>query len=514
MPPVGRPRTTTRTGSRAPTQELGVPDLGLGGYGVVGTPLSPLAAGGGPWRMFVDEWEYVPELRWPWNIRVFDQMRTDSQLAGLLTAVMWGICQLRFVVDPNGCPAGMVKEIATDLNLPVLGEDDKPRGRMRNRFSHSKHIVQAMLSAIYGHEYFNIYGDIIDQKWRLKALAPRMPHTIRQINVADNGDLVSICQWAPIGWNFQTGAPGAFALGPEIPVDNLVPYIFGQEGASMVGRSMLRDVYKDWLIKDRDLRIEAINHERAGGVPYAVGAPGMSVDEISDLDQMMRHFRIGETAGGALPYGSELNIAKGTGSDVDKTIKRIDESMARRFLLQLVNLAQGGQHVGSYSLSETFEDFFLVGQRQIAQWYCDTTTEQVIEKIVDWNYGEDTELTPRITWERSTEDSLGTEQLALLVQRGIIIVDEETEDWVRYRNLMPKRKGPRPEITPAGPRQPTEQMAQRQPQETGVTDAPVEPTATVTASTEAGSAGAVLPPLVDPAIRQHWWNRGRRRAGG
>jgi hypothetical protein len=55
--------------------------------------------------MYVDEWEYVPELRWPQNVRLMDQMRTDSQLAGLITAVMWGICQLRFVIDPNGARA-------------------------------------------------------------------------------------------------------------------------------------------------------------------------------------------------------------------------------------------------------------------------------------------------------------------------------------------------------------------------------------------------------------------------
>ena len=36
MPPVGRPRTTTRKGNRAPTQELGVPDNYLGGFGISG----------------------------------------------------------------------------------------------------------------------------------------------------------------------------------------------------------------------------------------------------------------------------------------------------------------------------------------------------------------------------------------------------------------------------------------------------------------------------------------------
>jgi len=405
--------------------------------------------------MYVDEWEYVPELRWPMSVRLFDQMRTDSQLAGLVTAVMWGICQLRFVVDPNGAPDKMVKEISQDLNLPILGKDPEPVGRMKQRFSHSKFVTQAMLASIYGHGYYEQVGEIVDGKWRLRKLAPRMPQTIRQINVDEGGALKSIIQWQPVGWNVMANQPSSgYMFGPEIPAERLVPFIFQQEGMSWTGRSMMRDCYRDWIIKDRDLRVEAMNHERAGGVPYAEGSEGMTDDELLDLNSLMQQFRIGENAGMAVPAGTKVNIAKGSGSDIDKTIKRLDESMARRFLLQLVNLAQGGSHVGSYALSETFEDFFLVGQRHIAQWYCDTVTEHIIEDIVDWNYGEDTELTPRLTWERASEDALGTEELTQMVHTGVITMDDELENWVRYRRLMPKKTEPRPEITLGGPYQP------------------------------------------------------------
>lgn len=505
MPQVGRPRTSTRQGARAPVNELGFPSLGLGmGMGV--GALSPLVTGGTAWKMYVDEWEYVPELRWPFNIWLYDQMRTDSQLAGLLTAVMWGIAQLRYVVDPNGCDPTMVQEVSEDLNIPILGEDDQPIGRMKGRFSLNNFTTQAMLAVIYGHYYFNQVGEIVDGKWRLRKLAPRPPHTIQQINVADDGGLVSVVQWPPSGWNWNQPGTSYMPNGPEIPVDNLICFIFQQEGASLTGRSMLRDVYKDWLIKDRDLRVEAINHERAGGVPYAEGAPGMTVDEITSLNEMMQQFRIGETAGGAVPAGAKVNIAKGTGSDIDSTIKRLDEAMARRFLLQLVNLAQGGSHVGSYALADQFEDFFLVGQRHIAQWYCDTLTMHLVEDMIDYNYGPDERLTPRITWERSTEDSLGTDQLALLVQRGIIVMDDELEDWVRYRYLMPKRTKPRPEmITPGGPKQPSEQQALTNPNVE-----PAQPTATSASSAGLGQEHA--PSRHRPAgLTRFLPLRGRRR---
>jgi len=436
MPPVGRPSSRTVIGERAPINELGYPDLYLTTSGS-SDPLRGLNLG---WHDFADVHEFVPELQWPLNIQVYDQMRTDSQLAALWTAVAWGIRQLRIVLDPNGARPGMVTEISEDLNVPIMGEENQPRRRMKHRFSEIKHRQQSMLAILYGHMYFEQFGDIVDGKWRLRKLAPRMPQSIQNINVADDGGLISIRQY-PNNSNFLRRPMGQ---GPEIPVDRLLGMIFEQEGANWVGRSMFRDCWKNWLIKDRLMRVDAVNHERAGGIPYAEGAPGMNSAELAELNILMQSFRTGDMSGMALPSGATLKIAKGTGSDVVKSWHAHDEAMARRFLLMLMNLAQGGQHVGSYGMAESFQDTWFIGQRTIVQWYCDMMTEHVIEDWVDWNYGEDEELTPVLTWERASEDSLSTEALAMMVDKGVIVMDDETEDWVRYRQRMPKRTEPRP----------------------------------------------------------------------
>jgi hypothetical protein len=506
MPTVGRPRTRTDRGMAAPVNQQAVASNvnfvvgGVTGAGILGGTQSA-------WSMHVDEWEYVPELRWPNNVWVFDQMRTDSQLAGLLTATMWGITQLRYVLDPNGARTGMVREISEDLNVPIMGEDSAPRRRMKKRFSHSHHVFQAMLAAIYGHMYFEQLGTIVDGKWRLRKLFPIMPQTIQKILTnTDDGGLIGIQQW------------GKQQLGIEpdiVGVDRLSGFIFQMEGQNWTGRSMLRDCYKDWLLKDRNLRVEAVNHERAGGLPIAEAPMGSTDDDVAALAAMMQQVRIGDQAGGAVPFGTKVTIAKGDGGDINNTIKRYDESMARRFLLQLMNLAQGGQHVGSYALGETFMDSFLVGQRVMAQWYCDTMTEHVIEDWVDWNYGADTELTPRLTWERSTEDSLGAETLAMLVQRGVITVDQELENAIRYKYMLPVKTEPRPEITPAGPTQPAinKQTAQSNESEQPGSGSGQEKVASPTsAAASAGSEGRVLPPPEDPApVRASFLDRFKRR---
>jgi Protein of unknown function (DUF935)/Mu-like prophage I protein len=473
MPPVGRPRVTTRTSARPPVTQIGIADPF--NYGVGINPMSGQIA---PWHTFYDVTEEVPELMWPNSIYTFDRMRSDTQLAALLTAFMWGVTQLRFIIDPNGARTSLVNEISEDLNLPIKGSDESVTGRLRNRFNHHHHVLQAMLAAIYGYSYFEIYGDIVGSKFRLRKLFNIMPRTIGQINVDDSGELVNVIQWS--GRGNQT----ILGQGEPIPADRIAPFIFEMEGYNWTGRSMLRDCFKDWVLKDRMLRVEAVNHERAGGVPYAVAPQGATIPEIDDIAQMMQQFRIGENAGGAVPYGTEINIARGTASNIDGTIARYDQSMARRFLLMVANLAQGGQHVGSYALGQTFSDVYEVGQREVAHWYCDCMNEFVIEAITDWNYGEDEDDVPKLTWEKTSEDALGVDQLSTLVQRGVIIVDDELEDTVRYKYQLPKRTGPRPpEVTgPGVPRQPAYLPPGAEPSAGGPSGAPSSGAPAITAS--------------------------------
>ena len=428
MAPVGRPTNKTSVGNRAPTTELGV----AYGYGF-GTTYNPLTGRPAPWKDFVDENETVPDLMWPTSVVTFDKMRTDAQIAGLYSAVAYGIQQLRFVLDSNGARPKMVQEISEDLNVPIMGSEQNARRRMKKRFAHQKHVSQALLSLLYGHMYFEQVGEIRDGLWRLRKLAARMPQTISRITVADDGGLVAIHQ----------GNTGALMSNPGIPVDRLVGFIFAQEGYSWIGRSMLRDIYREWLIKDRLMRVDAINHERAGGVPFGVGSPEMTPSELDAFHEQMQLFKIGDTSGGAVPYGADIKIAKGTGSDVMGSIQAHNEAMARRFLLMVASLAQGSSHVGSYALGEVFQDFFVLGQKAICQWYCDVMNEHVIEDWVDWNYGEEEELAPVLRWE-GEDDVLGIEQLGVLVDKNIVTVDAELEDWIRYRKRLPKKTEPRP----------------------------------------------------------------------
>jgi hypothetical protein len=425
-----------------PTTELGL---------VLQGTLSPsgMAAWGGSWGNFIDEQEWVPELIWPRSVETYTHMRTDSQVSALYAGTTLPIRRYDWMIDPNGAPDEMVQAISTDLNLPIEGEEQinlKPQHRYKRRFSFHDHIRKALLALVYGHAYFEQVGEIApeDGKWHLRKLAERPQTTIADIECEIDGGLVRIRQNITPNTNFSRNYEW-----PSIPVERLVAYVWEQEAGSWVGRSLLRDVYKNWLIKDRLVRIDAINHERAGGVPYIVGQPGATPGEMERLHQMAREFKVGDASGGAVPFGAQLELARASNTNVVDSMRYHDEAMARKFLLMMMQLGQ--TQTGSRALGQTFHDFFAESQQTIADWFVDTFNEHVIEDWVDWNYGEDVDPVPRLKY--NVDVDLAVTDLKAMIDAKAIIVDDSLEEALRKDLGLPNKDPDAP--SPLDPPEPS-----------------------------------------------------------
>lgn len=439
-----------------------------------------------PWSMFIDDREYVPELLWPNSIRIFDRMRSDSQIEGLFAGLTWPITRYHWLIDPNGARDEIVAGITEDLGLNIMDEQPKALRRQKGRFNFKSHLRDALLALYYGHYGFEQVGNIgADGLWHLTKLAPREPRTILQINQAPDGGLISVRQ----SINPQPLGLGNF---PEIPVDRLVWYAWQKEGANWIGRSILRSIYRNWISKDRLMRIDVINHERAGGVPVVKSAPGSNPGEIADNAALAQAFRVSEHGGGALPPGADLAVVRGSASDVINSINYHDQQMARRFLMMLMQLGQ--TQTGSKNLGETFWDFFQLGQEGVADWFMGVFNEHVIEDWVDWNYGPEEKYVPKLIWERTEENqSLSVQGLVQLVDAGAIVVDTPLEEQLRDRyNLTKKMEGapaPRPPVTvQADPAEAAKAAADAAPNDTPPT--PDKNAPPVAAMAGRGAAGA------------------------
>lgn len=358
------------------------------------------------WGQWIDDAEQSPDLKWPISVQTFDNMRNDAQCQGLYLGATAAIVRYGWYINPNECDSAYVDLLAADLNLPV-GEDaareqfksgqKRAKLRTQKRFSWYNHLQTALKAMAYGHFYFEQVGEITNegpgggQVWRLRKLGPRHPRTITEINVAQDGGLVFIVQ----GY----GDPA-----PAIPIDRLVCYVWDQEPGNWVGRSIYRPMYRNWLVKDRLLRVDAIKHERNGvGMPVIEAPEGATKPQIQMLDKMAQEFKAGERGGGAVPFGTKLRLVGTEGSlpDTIASIRFHNEEMARSMLMMFMQLGQ--TESGSRALGQTFLDWFSLQQEMIADWIADTSTEHIVEDWWSWNVDPEALQTPQLAYIKGPE---------------------------------------------------------------------------------------------------------------
>lgn len=400
------------------------------------------------WSALVEDREYVPLLTFPNSVLTYEKMFTDAQLKGLYSGTVLPLRRFRYRLNPNGASQQAVEKLSKDYGIPIKGKEAEfSQGRRRGRFSWAQHLELLLRHFIFGFYFFEQVGEIDPEKygdsyWHIKKLAPRPPHTIAEVMVEKDGGLKGIKQNTAV--TAQLGAP-------DIPVSQLLAYVLEQEGGNWYGTSLFRACYRNWMIKDRLLRVDAIKHERNGvGMPIVEAPPDADEAEMDRLNALAQRFKAHEQGGAAVPSGTKVTLQGTQGSlpDTVASINMHNEEMARAFLMMFMNLSQGSSGQGSYALGSGFMDFFAYSQESYADRICSTFTEHMLEDDIDWNFGPD-EACPVLEWTRSENEEIPTADLSMLVEKGIITVDPELEALIRQRYSLPA--APEPEEAPPTP---------------------------------------------------------------
>lgn len=388
------------------------------------------------WQQW-DANEKVPELQWPHSVGVFSRMaREDTRVTSLLKAIALPIRRTEWRIDRNGARDEVVKFVADNLGLAIKGDPEpESRPRTRGRFSWPKHLQTALLMLKYGHSYFEQVYYLDDAGYaRLRKLAPRPQNSIARINVARDGGLISIQQYAPASVSQREAT---------ISVDRLVAYVRDPEPGSWVGESILRPAYKHWLLKDEFMRIQAATSRRNGmGVPMYQGPPGASETDLEKGRKMASEYKGGMNSGLAIPDEADFKLLGVSGNlpDMQQAINYHDKQIALAGLAHFLNLDGGG----SYALATVQESVFTESLQALAEDIRDTANAHVVEDLVDLNFGED-EPAPKIVF-----DEIGSKQEAIaaalktLVDAGILFPDRTLEEAMRDKYGLPAKDTPPP----------------------------------------------------------------------
>lgn len=373
--------------------------------------------------------ETTPELQWPQSIQVFDRMRRqDAQVSSVLRAVTSPILRTAWSVDGTGCSDEVTAFVAANLGLPVKGAesegDNQAPLRGRDRFSWNQHLRGGLLMLPFGHSYFEqVYRYDTQGRARIRKLAPRLPHTISQVNVARDGGLVAIEQYSA-GSAAWIGRSSANA----IPVNRLVAYVLEREGGNWLGISVLRSAYKNWLLKDKALRTWSGSIDRNGmGVPYYTAGKGEK--DLGPGRKIATSARAGDNSGAAGPEGSTFDFKGVDGQlpDIAVFVRYQDEQIARAVLAHFLNL---GTQTGSWALGSTFADFFTLSLQAVADDFRETCTSHVVEDLVDINFGRD-EPAPQIAFDEIGSRGGMQDELTLLRQAAGLEDDDDLTKFLR-----------------------------------------------------------------------------------
>lgn len=382
------------------------------------------------WRQW-DSDERVPELQWPYCNEVYSRMiREDGRVSSVLQAIGLPIRSAHWWIDPAGARDEVAEDVANNLGLPILGTEPDTQPRMRGRFSWATHLQNVLSLLPYGHSIFEqVYAPNDDAtRVRLHKLAPRPQKTISAFNVALDGGLESIRQYAPA----STGRVLYGLTGVEIPVSRLVAYVRDPEPGDWRGNSILRPAYKHWLLKDEFMRIQAVAARRYGvGVPVGTASKEDDQKEVDQMQAIASNYRGGSNSGVGLAKGQDLKLLSPSGNipDMQPAINFHDKSIALAGLAHFLNLDRGG----SYALASVLADPFVQSVQALGEFIRDTSNAHIVEDLVDLNFGKD-DPAPRIVFDEigSRQDATAA-SLAILVQNGLLEPDEALKIALRQK---------------------------------------------------------------------------------
>lgn len=350
-----------------------LPRLRTGEIGTQAPDIIPSAGGAGTHEL--GESDYNPELAGLLIYNELDRMRrSDPQVRAALRVIKLPIMSVEWRVDP-------APEAGTEAERMAEWVEDVLMNRMTHTWDWL--LRQMLLHLDFGVMPMEIVWSVEDDPEYnrpmaiLQDLSPRMPKTITHWHVERNGMLASVTQLDSDGDQLV------------IPADKLVVFTNEQEGADYKGVSILRSARKDWLLKERAQRSNAIAIEkRTAGVDVGTltGVSNQNDPAVQAGEETLMTVRNHERA-----YVQETDKWKyrvegitGTVLDPLPTIEYHDLMIARSVLAEF--LAMGGNSTGSLAMHSDKTQFFLMALRGVSKYVTETLNRSVIQQMIRYNF--------------------------------------------------------------------------------------------------------------------------------
>lgn len=391
--------------------------------------------------------EFLPELSGMRGIKVFQEMeKNDDTVGAILFAIKMMIRQVEWHVEPGGDSAKdkeaaeFVESCMDDMQATWTDTISEILSFLPYGWSFHEIVYKRRMGKTKNRRSSSKYSDGLIG-WQ--KLPPRAQDTLYRWEYDDNDNLIGMTQQPPPDYGLLT-----------IPISKAM--LFRTESAkdNPEGRSILRNAYRSWYFKRRIQEIEAIGIERdLAGLPVIHAPEGLEIWDSQDpelvkingaLITMVKNLRRNESEGLVLPHGYEAELLSTGGTrqfDTNAIINRYDTKIAQTVLADFIML--GHEKTGSFALSSDKTELFSVALGAFLDVICETFNNQGIPSLIDINgsHFDGIEDYPQLS--HGDVDKRDITKLSTflkdMVGTGILIPDEELEDYVREAANLPER---------------------------------------------------------------------------
>lgn len=394
--------------------------------------------------------EFLPELRGKRGIAVFYEMsENDDTIGALMFAIELLLRKVTWRVDPSG-PSKIDAEAAEFI--------EQCRDDMQETWTDT--ISEILSFLVYGWSFHEIVykrrlGRTSDPTTRSKfsdgligwqKLPIRAQETLYEWVYDERDNLVAMQQLPPPDYGIL-----------EIPMSKAMLFRTKSRKDNPEGKSILRNAYRSWYFKRRIQEIEGIGVERdLAGFPVLYAPKGLDLFSDSpkmkktkaELQNYVKNIRRDELEGAVLPDGYKLELLSTGGSrqfDTNAIINRYDTRMTMTVMADFILLGHQGK--GSYALSSDKTDLFKEAICTYLDIICETFNRQGIPALIDANGKHFQGITdyPKLVHGDVEHLDLGVlgDFLQKMSSVGVLVPDDDIEDFVREVARLPERKSPR-----------------------------------------------------------------------
>lgn len=408
--------------------------------------------------------DYQPELRGERGRKTIRQMMNDSTIAAYLLGVGSIYSGLPWFVDPATPDDAAALEAAKWLEAALFTHMGDPEYKQPDD-TWSAFVQTFPEVDSFGWGYYDVQTKpLADGTEGVARLIPVTPETLYEWNIDDRGYVSGLTQQSPRTFRYI-----------QIPTARALHMVSVPFKGSPEGRSIFRAAYREWYYKNRAMEQEAILHDRGAGFPVLyvhadVKRQGAEVDSngqptararvamsaMNTYTEMAKNIKRNQQSGAVIyfdtvkdvtPDGAVTNTntktvdlqllsAESTPNDIDKTIRRLDASLARAVLADFMFFNTDGGSGNSGGLNVRV-DLFHKSLTGLLERKVETINRQLVPMLWKLNPGFERWPMPKIragVIQRETVESV-VKSLEALSRAGFPVAPDAMVQEYVYQEL-------------------------------------------------------------------------------